>query len=173
MNDTLPKVSAVILAGGKSRRMGRDKALLEFDGKTLIERVIERVRTVSDDIIIVCNDVDTYAKFGVRIVTDVIPGKGSLGGLYSGMLAAREEYALALACDMPFLNDALLRYLIFLTPGFDVVIPQARGLSSVAPRSFGIAQPRQGTTPPLSDQPLAKEKDLHPMHAIYSRFADD
>lgn len=169
MDKTSPKVSAIILAGGKSRRMGRDKAFLEFDGKMLIERVIERVRSMSDDIIIVCNDVEAYAKFGERMVTDVIPGKGSLGGLYSGLLAVKQEYALAVACDMPFLNESLLRHLISLAPGFDVVIPHAHDLSSVTPRSSQTVNPRQGTVQPSANQPLAKEKDLHPMHAVYSR----
>ena len=159
MNTPLLQVSAIILAGGKSRRMGRDKAFLEFDGRLLIERVIERVHMVSNDVIIVCNDVDAYARFGERIVTDRIPGKGSLGGLYSGLLAAREEYVFAVACDMPFVNQDLVRYMISLATQYDVVIPHAHDPSGRKRQDKKF----------MSDHPMAKEKDLHPMHAIYSK----
>jgi len=133
-DETLPRVSAVILAGGQSRRMGRDKAFIEFEGAPLIARVIERVKPVCSEVIIVANDVDAYAHFGVRVVGDAYPGKGSLGGTFSGLQVAREDYALAVACDMPFLNAALLRYLISLAPQFDVVIPRAQDPSGKVPR---------------------------------------
>ena len=124
-SDILPRVSALVLAGGQSRRMGRDKALLDFDGAPLIARVIERVRQVCAEVIVVANDAYAYACFGACVVGDVYPGKGSLGGIFSGLQAAHEEYALAVACDLPFLNDALLRYMILLAPQADVVIPRA------------------------------------------------
>ncbi len=152
-----PNVSAIILAGGKSRRMGRDKAFLELDGKPLIEHVIQRVAQVCDDIIIVANDTLAYAPFGLCVVSDVHPGKGSLGGIYSGLQAAHTLFVLAVACDMPFLNPDLLRYLISLAPQADVVVPRARDLSSNVLRD---AQ---------RPQPLAKETNLHPMHAVYSK----
>lgn len=169
MANTLPRVSAVILAGGKSRRMGQDKAFLEIDGKPLIARVIACVEKICAESIIVANDAQMYRQFGLQIVSDVLPGKGSLGGLYSGLLAAREKNILALACDMPFLNLDLLQYMIALTPENDVVIPRARGLSSKTPRSSRERQPRPDTIAPRPDQELAKEQDLHPLHAIYSK----
>jgi len=148
-SDSLLRVAGVILAGGKSRRMGRDKALLDFDGAPLIARVIARVRNVCPEAIIVANDVDAYARFGLPVVRDVYPGKGSLGGIFSGLHAAQHEYALAVACDLPFLNDALLRYLIALAPQADIVIPRAH-----APTD---ARRGRVTLP------------LQPMHAIYSK----
>ena len=87
-NVTLPRVSAVILAGGESRRMGRNKAFIDLDGVPLIERVIERVAPLCTEIILVTNDASAYAQFGRRIVADVYPGKGSLGGIFSGLQAA-------------------------------------------------------------------------------------
>jgi molybdopterin-guanine dinucleotide biosynthesis protein A len=152
-----PNVSAIILAGGKSRRMGRDKAFLEFDGKPLIAHVIERITRVCTDIIIVANDAPAYARFGLRVIGDVYPGKGSLGGIYSGLQAAHTPHVLAVACDMPFLNEALLRYLISLAPTADVIVPRARDLSSNVLRDTQRLRP------------LAKEFDLHPMHAVYSK----
>ena len=151
------RVSAVILAGGKSRRMGRDKSFIEFEGQPLIARVIARVSALSDDVIIVTNDAQSYAPFGQRIVADVFPGKGSLGGIYSGLQAAREDYAFAVACDMPFLNSDLMRFMVSLAPEFDVVIPRAKDPSGKAKRS---------TRP---HRLLAKEVDLHPTHAIYAK----
>jgi molybdopterin-guanine dinucleotide biosynthesis protein A len=152
-----PNVSAIILAGGKSRRMGRDKAFLELDGKPLIAHVIDRVAPLCTETILVTNDAPAYARFGLRVIGDVYPGKGSLGGIYSGLHAAHTHYVLAVACDMPFLNQALLRYLISLAPTADVIVPRARDLSSNVLRDT------------LRPQPLAKETNLHPMHAVYSK----
>lgn len=162
---TLPRVSAVILAGGKSQRMGRDKAFIEFEGEPLIARVIARVRHLGTEVIVVAGNVEAYARFGARVLGDVYPGKGSLGGIYSGLLAAREEFALAVACDMPFLNPALLRYLISLAPQFDVVIPRA----PISRLASGAMSRRNGRRPWRSDKPIAKGGNLHPFHAVYSK----
>ena len=159
-DDSLPRVSGIILAGGLSRRMGRDKAFIDFDGVPLIARVLERVQPLCAEVMIVANDKDAYAQFGVPVIGDVYPGKGSLGGTYSGVLAAREQYVLAVACDMPFLNTALLRYLISLAPQFDLVIPRAADLVSKSPRA---------DAPRKTRRLLAKQVDLHPMHAVYAK----
>lgn len=151
------QVSGIILAGGKSRRMGRDKAFLDLDGMPLIARVMARVRAVCSEVIIVANDRDAYARLGVHVVSDVYPGKGSLGGIYSGLLAARAEHALVVACDLPFLNEALLRYLISLAPEADVIIPRAH-----TPR--GSARP--GTR---YEQLDVKQSGLQATHAVYSK----
>jgi molybdopterin-guanine dinucleotide biosynthesis protein A len=168
-DDSLPRVSGIILAGGASQRMGRDKALIDFGGAPLIARVIERVQPLCAEVMIVANERDAYAPFGVPVIGDVYPGKGSLGGIFSGLQAARESHALAVACDMPFLNAALLRYLIALAPSFDVVIPRAPDPSGKTPRSSRGGQPAGDKTPRRADQPIAKESNLHPMHAIYSK----
>ncbi len=154
-------VSALILAGGKSRRMGRDKALVQVEGEPTIARVIARVKPISTDIMIVANDHDAYARFGVKIVGDIYRDMGSLGGIYSGLLAAQEEYALALACDMPFVNPDLLRYLVSLTPGYDVVIPRVSNISGKKPHS--------NTNGAETSRAFAKDRDLHPLHAVYSK----
>jgi molybdopterin-guanine dinucleotide biosynthesis protein A len=167
-DDSLPRVSAIVLAGGNSRRMGRNKAFIEFEGKPLIARVIERVQPLCSEVIVVANDADAYARFGTRVVGDVYPGKGSLGGIFSGLQAAREPFALAVACDMPFLNTALLRYLISLAWQFDVVIPRAQDPSGKVPRSMRDEK-AHGSAPRQFDQPIAKERNLHPTHAVYSK----
>lgn len=118
-------VSVGILAGGLSRRMGQDKAFLPIAGQPVIQRVLERVRPLSDDVIIVTNTPERYPpNHTYRVVVDVFPGKGSLGGIYSALTVARHSHCLIVACDMPFLNPSLLEHLISLAPGYDVVVPR-------------------------------------------------
>lgn len=117
-------ISSAILAGGQSQRMGFNKAFLEFGGRPIIERVIEQVSLVGKEIILVTNAPEEYAHLGYPMVADIFPGKGSLGGVHSGLKAARHQYTLIVACDMPFLNASLLRYMILLSPGYDVVVPR-------------------------------------------------
>jgi molybdopterin-guanine dinucleotide biosynthesis protein A len=116
-------ISVAILAGGKSSRMGQDKAFLDIGGKTVIEQVIERVAPLTDDLFINTNALEVYKRFGLRTVPDVFPGKAALGGIYSAIHAARYDDVLVVACDMPLLNVELLRYLISLAGPYDVVIP--------------------------------------------------
>jgi molybdopterin-guanine dinucleotide biosynthesis protein A len=145
-------VDGVILAGGQSRRMGQDKALMSLGGRLLIQRVIDVLAPMCAELILVTNDPDRYAHFALRTVHDVFPGAGSLGGLYSGMAASASDTAIAVACDMPFLNGALLQYLVEQSSAADAVVADL----STAARS-------------AADQPKAKQLDLHPLHAVYRR----
>ena len=120
-------VSGIILAGGKSQRVGTDKALLELAGEPLIGWVLERLQRLSDDLIIVAKDTAPYAQMAARPVTDVYPGQGALVGLHAGLRAARHPLALAVACDMPFLDLRLLRYMIVLGRDHDAVVPRIGG----------------------------------------------
>jgi molybdopterin-guanine dinucleotide biosynthesis protein A len=124
-----PLASAVILAGGDSTRLGRDKALLLLDGQILLARVVEALSSLSDDLIVVSSDLTRYASLALpaRFVADERPGYGALMGLYTGLKAARYPHALAVACDMPFLNLPLLRFMLSLTNKHDVVVPRFDG----------------------------------------------
>jgi molybdopterin-guanine dinucleotide biosynthesis protein A len=117
-------ISAVILAGGHSTRLGRNKAFLKVNGQPLIERIIDRLAQVSDEIIIVTNDVERYEHLEATVVADMYPGKAALGGIHSGLQTASHFHSLVVGCDMPFLNVPLLRYMQGLTAGHDVVIPR-------------------------------------------------
>lgn len=117
-------ISSIVLAGGESSRLGRDKAFLEVKGQFLIESIIERLRQLSQEVIIVANETDRYEEFEATLVSDVYPGKGALGGIYSGVMRASNSYSLVVACDMPFLNPSLLRYMQTLAVSYDVVIPR-------------------------------------------------
>ncbi len=137
--------------------MGRDKAWIELDGKFLIARVMDALTQVCDEIIVVANDVERFEKLRARVVRDEIPNAGSLGGLYSGLNAARNEWAMAVACDMPFLNVALLQFLVSLSTDCDVVIPSVRDERKAA---------RKNDT---ARQDTAKKLNLHPLHALYKK----
>ena len=121
-------ISCIVLAGGKGLRLGRDKALETIGNRSLLEWVVFRVGFFNSDIIIVTAtkqsfpQVTSYPK--LRIVTDTYPGKGSLGAIYTGLTTSDSLYNLVVACDMPFLNQALLRYMIQLSANFDVVVPR-------------------------------------------------
>lgn len=116
-------VSVAVLAGGRSKRMGRDKAFLEVGGRPVIERVLARVKPLTDDLFISTNSPEKYKRFGLPMVVDVYPHKAALGGIYSVIEASRSDHVLVVACDMPFLNVDLLQYLIELAPTADVVAP--------------------------------------------------
>lgn len=118
--DLLP-VTGAVLAGGASRRMGRNKAFLEVDGKPLIALVLERLAEVCTERIIVANDVSLYAGFGLPVVPDRFPGVGVLAGLHAGLQAASYDLMLAVGCDMPFLHPPLLRAFVDWAEGYDVV----------------------------------------------------
>lgn len=106
--------------------MGQNKALLPLGKGTLIEAVIARLREACPEILIVTNTPDLFRHLGVRMVPDALPGRHPLAGIYTGLLETGGQ-AFVCACDMPFLNPALIRFLGSLSAGVDVVIPRCRG----------------------------------------------
>lgn len=120
-------MTAIILAGGKSSRLGRSKALQVLDGKSLIQRVIERVDALSAQIVIVTasgEPVPCSSAVPVKTVPDICDGRGPLVGLYSGLMASACQRAVAVGCDMPFLSVGLLEYMSLMSSAFDVVVPR-------------------------------------------------
>ncbi len=120
------KVTSIVLAGGKNLRLGRSKALEILGGKSLIERVIERLRPLTSQILIVTSQeqLDLPVAGKAEVLVDLYPGKGPLGGIYTGLMASQSSHSIVVACDMPFLNTELLRYMIGLSRDFDAVVPQ-------------------------------------------------
>jgi molybdopterin-guanine dinucleotide biosynthesis protein A len=123
---TEPPVSAAIMAGGKSKRMGQDKAWIELDGEPLIKRVADVLRQVADEVMVVAND-PRYALLGLRVVPDKYPAGGALGGIATGVGAATHDTVLVAACDMPFLSVELWRAILAHRGEADVVIPRVGG----------------------------------------------
>jgi molybdopterin-guanine dinucleotide biosynthesis protein A len=140
-------VTAFILAGGKSSRMGTDKAFLDFDGRTLLERTLELARSVTADVRIV-GDREKFAQFAPA-VEDVFPGQGPLGGIHAALGSSSSDLNLMLAVDAPFISRALLQYLIreaHHAPEVTVVVPCCNGhrqpLCAVYRREFADAAQR-------------------------------
>jgi len=121
-------ISCIVLAGGKGLRLGRDKALETVGNRSLLEWVVSNLSLFNRDIIIVTTTEQSFLQFidysKLRIVIDAYPGKGALGGIYTGLVASDSFCNLVVACDMPFLNHDLLHYMIQLSPGFDLVVPR-------------------------------------------------
>lgn len=136
-------VTSIVLAGGKGRRLGKNKLLEVVGGQPLLQRVVDNLVPVSRRILVVTAQGQTTpavhaSETAVDVVTDVYPGKGALGGIYTGLSAMDSGYGLVVAADMPFLNADLLRQLVSLSADFDVVMPRVGG-------------------------------EIEPLHAVYSR----
>lgn len=119
--------SIVIQAGGDSRRMGSNKALLPLRGRPMIEWVLKRVQRLADELLIITNQPEELLFLGVRLFTDLMPGTGVLGGLYTALSCAQYELVAVIACDMPFVNARILeaqRALLMSDETLDVVVPQ-------------------------------------------------
>ncbi len=121
--------SAVILVGGEARRAnGQEKYFFTYQGKTFIERLIETLSQVVDEIILVARDPEQCKRFdnieGVRCITDIRTGTGPIGGLHAGTLAARGEEIFVSACDMPCVDPRIVTLLFNRIDGYDAAIPR-------------------------------------------------
>ncbi len=135
----MPDVSAIVLAGGQSRRMrGRNKALICVSGRPLVERIVGVLRKVFREVLVITNTPEDFEFLGVPMLEDLLPGTGSFGGLYTGLRFCASQHAFLVACDMPFLNERVIRYLASKIDRNDVVVPRVNDM-------------------------------LEPLHAVYSR----
>jgi molybdopterin-guanine dinucleotide biosynthesis protein A len=120
-------LTVCIQAGGESSRMGEDKALKTFLGRPLIQRVVERLSSVADEMIVTTNRPGDYAFLKLPLFSDLRPGRGALGGLYTALASAEHPLVAVVACDMPFASATLLEAAssLLLEKGVDVVIPRS------------------------------------------------
>lgn len=123
MEDQVP-FSVAILAGGQSNRMGQDKALLKLAGKPVLQYVIDAVASLTDDMFLGTNAPQRYEQFNVPMVSDMMPGKASLGGIYTAIARARHPWVFIVACDMPLLNPQIITFLAGHRNQADVVAPR-------------------------------------------------
>jgi molybdenum cofactor guanylyltransferase len=147
--DSPALASAIVLAGGHSRRLGQDKRRLRLwgaDGPGMLEHSVQVVAGLCQDVVVVLNDPQDWAALPARLAPDIYAGGGALGGIYAGLLAAQQDYALAVACDMPFLSAALIRAMLARPRDYDVLVPRS---------------PRPGST--------RNALGIEPLHAIYSK----
>lgn len=130
--------AAIILGGGRSSRIGRDKCVLEIDGRPILEVVLSKLKPLFEEMILVTNTPDVHGNNSdLKIVTDEVPYQGPLGGILAGLSSSLHRYNLVVACDMPFLNIDLIQFLFDQISGADVVIP-------------------------------CSKKGIEPLHAVYS-----
>ncbi len=132
-------LTVAVLAGGHSRRMGRDKAALPVGPERLLQRVVRRVRPYAAQVLVVARTTDAYPWAGAPVLADAYPERGPLGGIATALAAARTPFLAAVACDMPFVRGDLLQHLA----GFLAAHPQ-----------YDIALPRDA-------------HDIQPLHAVY------
>ncbi len=120
-------MTGIVLSGGGSRRMGTDKAFLELSGRPIIEHILDVLHGAFETVIIVTNSPPLYAAYDAVVVTDALEAPGPLTGIYTGLLTSKDDYSFIVACDMPFLNPALLSYMTGLAEGYDAVVPKIGG----------------------------------------------
>ncbi len=118
-------LTIVVQAGGESQRMGTNKALIPFLGIPLIQRVIERVRPLANEILITTNQPDELGFLGMRLVADIYAGRGALVGLHTALVSSSHPYVGVVACDMPFVSPVLLAYQLdcLKQDNVDLVVP--------------------------------------------------
>ena len=116
-------MTGVILAGGKSKRMGTNKAFLEINGQRMIDQIVDIFKNTFEEGILVTNSPIEYLHLDLRIVTDLVPNKGALGGIFTGLFYASFHHIFVTACDMPFLNKGFIDYMVSKAGNFDAVVP--------------------------------------------------
>ena len=125
------EANAIVLAGGQSLRLGYNKILEIVGGRSLLEQVVSCVASLSNEIVVVAAEGQVIPRFedypDMRVVTDIYPGKGPLGGIYTGLKNSTSDCNLVVAADMPFLNCALMDYMLSLVDGVDLVAPRVSG----------------------------------------------
>lgn len=119
-------MTAIILSGGKASRMdGQDKAFLKIDNEPIISAQLRALKKLFKKIIIVTNLPEKYGAIkGVKVISDIVAHQGSLGGIYSGLMASTSFYNFVVACDMPYIDTSLIEYMYKKSSGYDAVVPK-------------------------------------------------
>ncbi|AGA68698.1 molybdopterin-guanine dinucleotide biosynthesis protein A [Desulfitobacterium dichloroeliminans LMG P-21439] len=127
VSQTLLPMTGIILAGGKSSRMGCNKAFIEWDGVPLIERSLAIFHRVFSEVVISSNHPELYANYDVQVIKDNYPNQGPLGGLEACLRVAHYDYTFFAACDMPLLNSDVIRFMAEEIDGKDILAPEIAG----------------------------------------------
>lgn len=122
---TFPReVSAAILVGGMSKRLGQDKVLLEFDGEPLIQRSVTLLTSMFEDVLVIGHHRPEFDDLGIEVIEDIIPGKGALGGLYTAVESSTTPAVFVMAADMPFVSRPVIDKVLQLEGQADAIIPR-------------------------------------------------
>lgn len=119
----MKNVSGIILAGGKSSRMGTNKALIKFGTNSLIENTVNLFKEIFKEVIIVSNEPELYQDLKIKVIKDIIPA-GPVSGIHAGLVEAQNFYSFFTACDMPFLHKQLIEKIVEESQGYDVAVPK-------------------------------------------------
>jgi molybdopterin-guanine dinucleotide biosynthesis protein A len=122
-------LTGIILAGGKNSRISMTKALIQLGEQTIISKTVQLFKQLFDEVIIVANNFTDYDHLGVKLTSDLIPETGPLGGLYSGLMVSSSDYSFVVACDMPFIDPAIILHFQNYTYSgqYDVIVPEFNG----------------------------------------------
>jgi len=123
--NTKHNITGIILSGGKSIRMGENKAFIEVEGVPIIGRIHKLFKSLFNEVIIVTNEKDLFLSYDANLYGDLLPDRGALGGLYTGLFCSSFLYSFCVGCDMPFLKKPVIEYLIRNIDSFDVIVPKA------------------------------------------------
>ncbi len=118
------QATGIILSGGKSARMGKNKAFLQVGGIPIIQRIYSLFEELFQEVLIITNERDLFANLNAKTYNDLIPDRGALGGLYTGLFYSSFPYSFCVACDMPFLRPSLIEFLLSKTEHYDAVVPR-------------------------------------------------
>lgn len=151
--------TGVILVGGKSSRMGVDKAFLKIGGIPLFERVLTVFRETFAKVILIGNNAERYTGYGLPVHSDIYPGS-AMGGLYTGLMHASTPHVFVASCDLPFPSSMVVRHLLSLRKGCDVVVPA--GASGFEPLFAVYAKNCRGPMQRLLEQGNFCIFDLYP-----------
>ena len=120
-------ITGIILSGGNSFRMGgQNKAFIEIGGVPIVKRIQALFERIFEEVIIVTNQEELFSDFNARIHSDLIPGRGALGGIYTGLFYSSYLFSFCVACDMPFLKESVIEYLIQSMDQHDVFVPRTK-----------------------------------------------
>jgi molybdopterin-guanine dinucleotide biosynthesis protein A len=121
-------MTGIILAGGKNTRIPEEKAFIQLEGgQPLIARIIEVLRGLFPEVLIVANRREAYLEYELPVVEDLIKGKGPLGGIFTGLCLSTSKYNFVVGCDMPFIEASLVKFMVESSEGYDIVIPEIGG----------------------------------------------
>jgi molybdopterin-guanine dinucleotide biosynthesis protein A len=120
------KITGIILSGGKSTRMGENKAFIEIEGIPIINRIFTLFQGLFQEIIIVTSEKEQFINLDAKIYSDLFPNRGVLAGLYTGLFFSSFMYSFCVACDMPFLKESVIKYLIKNIQNNDVIVPRTK-----------------------------------------------
>ena len=154
-------MTGMILAGGRSIRMGQDKAFLKVDGYPIILRILAVLDGIFRETMIVTNEKEAYAELKVPVHSDIFPDLGVLGGLYTGLIHSSFPYSFCVGCDMPFLSEPLIQYLLTRIGRYDVVVPQTS--DGLQPLHAIYSKRCIGPIRQLLDHKKTKIADVYPL----------